>query len=301
MRALPRTWTILLYHDVSWEESGYVRSFGGTCPPDLFRAHVETVASLGDLVGIAEGERRLRDGGSDAPCFSFWFDDGRTGVARHAAPVLEERGLAGAVSVCSRFVEREAFFWRYKLSYLNAAGGIERLRARLARLGLGEGESVKRFTEDRFSPDVLRAVEEEYERATTPAQRADAFRLFLDGDGVRRLHRAGWTVANHTAAHYPVAQAHSLSLLREQFEECEAAIEALCEHPSDHWVLPFDRKRSPDLLRAVEDARGDRALVLVGDRANTPARCADRRVLYRVTVPVVPPRALARLLRRVER
>ena len=53
--ALVPGWYIILYHDVSWEESPFVRHIGGTCPPDVFRDHVRACAGLGELVSIRDG------------------------------------------------------------------------------------------------------------------------------------------------------------------------------------------------------------------------------------------------------
>src|SRR5438045_8187974 len=118
MRALPPGWYVLLYHDVSWEESAYVRTIGGTIPPDLFRRHVEALAGLGDVVGADEAERRWRAGTIDRPLFTVWFDDGLQGVEQHAAPILDRAGATAVASICSRFVDRTELFWRFKLSYL---------------------------------------------------------------------------------------------------------------------------------------------------------------------------------------
>ena len=100
-------------------------------PPDIFRSHVATCAQLGTLVSIEEGARRLLGDSIAGPLVSFWFDDGRIGVRKHASPILEECGVAGAISVCSRFVFRKEFFWRFKLSYLNTVDGMRILRSHL--------------------------------------------------------------------------------------------------------------------------------------------------------------------------
>ena len=135
MLSINPAWHILSYHDISWEENCYLRSIGGTVPPDIFRSHVATCAQLGTLVSIEEGARRLLGDKIDGPLFSFWFDDGLIGVRKNALPILEDFGVAGAISVCSRFVFRKEFFWRFKLSYLNTVDGMRILRSHLRKHG----------------------------------------------------------------------------------------------------------------------------------------------------------------------
>jgi peptidoglycan/xylan/chitin deacetylase (PgdA/CDA1 family) len=288
-------WHILLYHDVSWEENCYVRSIGGTIPPDVFRTHVAAAASLGELVSVPDGERRLAEGALDGPIFSFWFDDGLAGVARHAAPILGEYGVSGAVSICSRFVNRTEFFWRFKLSYLSSIDGMRFLRTRLKKHGLERGAGVRVFTQLRFSPDVLRAIDELFERFTTPAQRADAFRMFMDPTAIGDLARQGWTIANHTASHYPVAEENCAHLLVDQFHECETEIMSIVGAPSRYWVLPFGAHTPAAALRAAESVRMDRRLVFVGDRVNTIASSTDG-VLYRFIAPTGSAARLVKLI-----
>jgi peptidoglycan/xylan/chitin deacetylase (PgdA/CDA1 family) len=295
---LAPAWYIVLYHDISWEENCYLRSIGGTVPPDIFRDHVRALASVGELVSIPEGERRLREHTIDVPLFSFWFDDGLAGVSRHAAPILEEHGVAAAVSICSRFVRHAELFWRFKLSYLNAVDGIRFLRSRLSRRGFKRGDSVKTFTRLQFSADVLADIDELFERFTTPQQRADAFRMFMDRGTIERLWRRGWTIANHTAAHYPVCEPNCFHLLPDTFREGDEEVVSICGKPSTYWVLPFDTESPAAVIDASTPWREDRHLVFVRNRANTPASCGEARVLYRFSAPIGSARQLIGLLER---
>ena len=140
----------------------------------------------------------------DEPLISFWFDDALTGVHRHAAPILDQYGVTGGVAVCSAFMQRSELFWRFKLGYLQSIDGMRFVRSRLKPLGFRFGQSVRTFTITHFSDDVLAVIDELYERFTTPAQRADAYRMFLQPDDVADLQARGWEVSNHTARHYPV-------------------------------------------------------------------------------------------------
>lgn len=283
MTALQPGWYILLYHEVSWEENAYVHGLGGTYAPDVFRDHLMSLSRHGPFVSIDEGLERFESGTITKPMFSLWFDDGLAGVARYAVPLLERYGAVGGYSICSRFVDRREMFWRFQLSYLRYVDGLKVLRSRLAELGHRRSVSVKRFCLDNFSKQVLDWIDATFERFTSPAERADGFRIFETADGVRKLEQAGWTIANHTAAHYPVGDDSAGHLFEEQFSECERFCRSLLGEATRFWVLPFGQRESDRFLEAFAACGEDRYLVLVGNRVNR--RAGDRRVLYRFAVP----------------
>ena len=288
MRKLRAGWYVLLYHEISWEENAYIRSLGSTCPPDIFREHVKTLSSAGELVSIAEGERRLRTGIIDAPIFSFWFDDGFSGVPKYAMPILEEFGTSAAISICSRFLDRNEFFWRFKLSYLNSIDAMRLLRSLLRRHGyaIDIRTNMKAMTLDEFSHGMLHLIEDLFTRCTTSRQRNDAFRMFIDADTVVKMLGKNWIIANHTAAHYPVGQEHSLHELVPQFGECEERLASIINHPTQYWVLPFDVDTSSRVLEEAGVARGNRYMVYCGNRKNTPEICNSEKILYRIYAPI---------------
>jgi len=275
-------WYILAYHNISWREGPCVRSLGGTLPPDIFVGHVRAAASRGELVSVSEGARRLEEGAVGRPLFSFWFDDGLTGVKRYAKPVLDDHGVTAAVSVCSRLARRSELFWRFQLSWLDSVDALSLLRSRLRSHGLMEGEGVKHFTLDHFSPVFLDYIDELWRRFTTPQQREDAAEMFLEARDIAELFDSGWTIANHTAGHYPVSQEHSLPRLCGEFEECQQWIRDSCGTDSGYWVVPFDWNSSDKAVEAADRCRGDRYLVFMGNRGNFPGPRADRRLLFRL-------------------
>jgi peptidoglycan/xylan/chitin deacetylase (PgdA/CDA1 family) len=289
-------WYVLLYHNVSWEENPYVRGLDVTIPPDLLRDHLAIIARHGDLVSVAEGLQRLAAGRVRRPTFSVWFDDGFAGVRRYAAPLLAEHGVAGALSVCSRFVTREELFWRAKLSYLQSLDDLRRFRAALGVLG-SPSSRVKDYVLDNFSAAMVERLDQAYRESTSEQERADAFRLFDSARGLSELREQGWLLVNHTAAHYPVGEATGRALFASQFDECESRLEALFGGSSTCWVLPFDRERhrAPDVEAVMRQCGGSRYLGLVGNRCNGPAS-ASSRVLYRIGVPVCTGPELVKLL-----
>jgi hypothetical protein len=278
-------WYILLYHDVSWEETPFVRHIGGTCPPDVFRDHLLACKRLGTLVSVQEGTARLMSGTVSSPLFSFWFDDGFAGVRKYAMPILADHGVTGATSICSRFISRAEMFWRFKLSYLHSIDAGRHLRARLRPLGFSMSAGVLYFSMDRFGPDVLSIIDTLYDEAVPAAMRDDAFRLFETPDGVRELYSKGWVVANHSAAHYPIGEKHVNHMLMDQFDECASWIQAVTGVDCNYWVFPFSRNIDPGSITTIRNHYPEKIIVYVGDVVNLPLGFGDKRILYRIGAP----------------
>ena len=289
-------WYIILYHDVSWEESPFVRDIGGTCPPDVFRDHVRACEGLGELVSIREGMEKLKRGDIAAPLFSFWFDDGFVGARKYAAPILAERGITGATSICSRFTNRSEMFWRCKLSYLQSIDAGRHLRARLRKYGYSRSELVREFTIDRFGGEVLSVINTLYDETTSRSVQEDAFRIFDTPDGLIELHKRGWVIANHSAAHYPISEKHVQDMLMDQFEECERFIQSLIGTESNYWVTPFAQNIEPSASSASQKHRDEKNIVLVADRVNVCTSFESTRTLYRIDASANDRNQLAQVL-----
>jgi peptidoglycan/xylan/chitin deacetylase (PgdA/CDA1 family) len=285
--SLRPAWYILNYHDVSWEESAFIRHIGGTCPPDVFHDHVRMCAKLGHLVSVQDGMHRLKHDDIHAPLFSFWFDDGYYGVRRYAAPILAEHGVTGATAICSRFITRKEMFWRLKLSYLESMDVGRHLRSRLRKCGYINSMLVREFTLDDFGREVLAIIDDLYQETASEAVREDAFRIFDTADGLLELHKMGWVIANHSAAHYPIGEKHVNHILVDQFEECEAFIRNVFGMASEYWVFPFGRNIERAAIDAVRAYDTKLTAVLVDNRVNCNSNYAlTNRVLYRITPPV---------------
>jgi peptidoglycan/xylan/chitin deacetylase (PgdA/CDA1 family) len=297
---LPNEWYILLYHNISWEENAYLRGLGVTLPPDVLRDHLAELVRHGELVSISEGLSRLGAGEAHSPLFSLWFDDGYSDVRTYARPLLHRWGLTGALSVCSRFVERSELFWRMKLSYLAQLGGLADLRRCLRNHGYETGDSVNAFVMDRFSTAIVEAIDATYADLISETARTDAFRMFETVSGLRTLRQDGWIIANHSAAHHPIGERAASSTFAAQFRECEAAFEKWFGEPSTFWALPFDRDPQVrgEVKEMFERFGGGRYLVLVGNRGNRSEDAAER-VLHRVEVPLVDGEGLIQHLQRI--
>jgi peptidoglycan/xylan/chitin deacetylase (PgdA/CDA1 family) len=277
-------WYLLLYHNVSWEESPFLWHIGGTCPPDIFRDHVEECSRLGDLVSIQDGIEAIGKGKVDRPLFSFWFDDGFAGVRKYAAPILAERGITGATSVCSRFATGKELFWRLKLSYLNATGAGERLRTELLRYGCSLTDSLSEFTLTNFRLELVEVINAIFKEVVSPAAEERGVGLFDGPDQLRALYEQGWVIANHSASHYPNRDGLDDRVMQKEFEECDEFLKSITGAPSPFWVAPFGTM-SAKYIQAITSKNDLKTIVLVGDLGNTPARARSGRILYRVCIP----------------
>lgn len=295
-------WYILNYHDISWEENPFIKGIGGSFPPDVFREHLEALSQHGRLVSVQEGFELYRTGKIDEPLFSFWFDDGFTGVRKYAMPIMESYSVQGAISINSRFTLRAEMFWRSKLSYLSQTDGLRFLRSKLRIFGYKTHMSVKSFVMDHFSMEIIDAIDSVYNDLTKENFRNDAFRLFDTMEGIKVLHQNGWEISNHSSAHYPVSEESHIHHFKEEFDECEKALHAHLGIHADFWVVPFDRKslNKEELLKVFHSADDqDRHLVLVGDKFNQNYN-AKEKIIYRIDPPYLNGKDMIRYLKSIE-
>jgi peptidoglycan/xylan/chitin deacetylase (PgdA/CDA1 family) len=292
---LPPAWFILLYHNVSWEEGPLLWHIGGTCPPDIFRDHVKAALDLGRIVSVRDGYERFTSGRIDEPLISFWFDDGLRGVSRYAVEILDEIGVTGATSICSRFAARSEMFWRFKLSYLHSIGATRELRARLAPAGLSSADFTRDFSLTSFSADILAAIDSLYVERTSAATREDHFKIFDTPDDVIEIQRLGWEIANHSAAHHSCPNVHFVPDAIRQFEEAEEHIKAWTGSAPRFWVLPFGMEADGRLTTAILDRSPSRIPVAVGQRANR-SNAMQPAALYRICPRATDRRSVSREL-----
>jgi peptidoglycan/xylan/chitin deacetylase (PgdA/CDA1 family) len=292
---LAPAWFILLYHDVSWEEGPLLWHIGGTCPPDIFRDHVKAAQDLGRIVSVRDAYERFTSGRIDEPLISFWFDDGLRGVSRYAVEILDKIGVTGATSICSRFAARSEMFWRFKLSYLHSIGATRELRSRLQPFGLSSTDFTRDFSLTSFSADILGAIDKLYVERTSAATREDDFKIFDTPDDIVQMHRLGWEIANHSAAHYSCPNSHFVPDAIRQFEEAEEAIKAWTGTAPRFWVLPFGMEADGFLSQAILQRSPSRTPVAVGQKANR-SNAAQPTTLYRICPRATDRRSLAREL-----
>jgi peptidoglycan/xylan/chitin deacetylase (PgdA/CDA1 family) len=275
---LERGWHVINYHNIDWEDSFHLRAISGTVRPDIFRKHLEWFQAHSDLISISEGLERLQSGEPfTRPCVSLWFDDGYRSVRRNALPICREFGMTAAVAINSRFALRTEMYWMAKLSYLACTDGLRFLRSRLRREYDDVPLRIRTWTKSNFSERMNQIVDEVYCRFTTPAMRADAFRLFDDAEGIAELVRSGWLIANHSAAHYPLTKNFTYEAVAKDLAECEGLVKQLNPH-NRHFVVPFDYIDPMHVDKVAEKF----SIVHVRDRVNTIESFASGRI-YRFT------------------
>ncbi len=299
---LPRRWFILNYHEVSWEENVFLRPIGGTMPPDLFEEHVRHLGRLADVVTPEEGARMMSAGRIRRPLVTFWFDDGLAGVRRYALPILRGLGHRAAVSVNSALSLRRETFWRFELAYLSSVNALPAFRRRLAEISPRPAPRalLRDWTLRNFSMDLRERLHESFRSSADAEVTRRCMGMYDDFAGFKALCDEGWTIANHTARHFPVSAPGQLGMFAREFLECSGHVgEALGSEPR-HWVLPFDYLCDPGLDSAFDSLNPARSLVMVrvGNRSNRPGQRPDR--LWRITAPAVRGPQLARLMAAIQ-
>ena len=259
-----------------------MKGIGGSFPPDIFRDHSEYFNRYGKIVSVKEGFAQYQKGNIKEPLISFWFDDGFKGVRKYAFPILETYNVKAALSINSRFTLSKEMFWRLKLSFINQVDGMRFLRSKLRKYGYKNNMLVKEFVLDHFCDEIVEAIDHVYNLFTEEYFRRDAFRIFDNFDGIKELQNNGWEIANHSASQYPVGESSYIHKFKDEFMECEKAINSYLGIKTRFWVLPFDRKRDTKLIEVFRRSNYEnRYLVLVGDKINNNYN-KDERIIYRI-------------------
>jgi len=292
-------WYILNYHDISWEENDLMRGIGGSFPPDIFRDHLDNFNRYGKIVSVQEGFAQYQKGTIKAPLISIWFDDGFAGVRKYAFPILETYNVKAAISINSRFTLNEEMFWRCKLSFINQVDGMRFLRSKLRKYGYKTNMLIKVFVLDHFCDEIVEAIDRVYNLFTREYFRRDAFRIFDNFDGIKELQNNGWEIANHSASHYPVGESSYIHKFKDEFMECEKAINSYLGIKTRFWVVPFDRKRDIKLKDVFSQINHENSnLVLVGDIINNNYN-KDERIIYRIIPEFISGKEMIKKLRRL--
>jgi peptidoglycan/xylan/chitin deacetylase (PgdA/CDA1 family) len=294
-----KAWYILNYHDINWELGPINSGIGGTFSPEMFNEHLKSLNSEFELISVSEGFNRLKNHDIDRPILSIWFDDGLIGIRKYAFDILESYGIKAATSICSSFFLKEEMFWRFKLSYIASTDGLKVLRTRLKDYGYSIKNNVKNFSMNSFSKDLLDVIDKTYDEFSPEHFRKDAFRIFDDVQGINFLIKNKWTIANHSASHYPVTEQSANSLMFEEFNKCEDEIQKYFGISTRFWVAPFDRPnfRAENLFEKFSDVNdGSKYLVMVGNQVNCNIK---DNIIFRISVPYLNGRNLITYLKNI--
>lgn len=226
---------VLCYHRVVED----VRQHPQSLPAMLVAAptleqQLDWVGQRFRFVGLDELARELESGRrSPRPSAAVTFDDGYADVYQHALPLLERKGIPGAVFVVADLVGSRRLHVHDELHLLLRLAterlGARELAALLRRHGVG-GAALRRLAS---GPPQRRLVEltEELLRVTPrldvegwiaalassfeisrPIR--DTFRL-MDWSMVRDAHRRGFTIGSHTRSHRVLPNEHDLRIASE--------------------------------------------------------------------------------------
>tara|TARA_Y100001970_G_C14122393_1_gene797040 strand:+ start:442 stop:1335 length:894 start_codon:yes stop_codon:yes gene_type:complete len=289
---------ILNYHDINWELGPINSGIGGTFSPEMFNEHLKYLSDDFQFVSVSDGIDRLRNNNINNPLLSIWFDDGLIGVRKYGFDILESFGIKAALSINSNFLLKKEMFWRFKLSYIASTDGLKVLRSRFKKYGYSIKNNVRDFSINNFSKDILDVIDLTYEEFSPEYFREDAFRIFDNVEGIKFLLNNGWTIANHSASHYPITEQSAISLMNEEFIKCEREIQQCFGISTPFWVAPFDRPkyRADKLFEKFNDINdGSKYLVMVGNQINYQIR---DNIIYRLAVPNVNGKNLLKHIKR---
>lgn len=297
---MQKAWYILNYHDIAWEENALLRPIGGTFSPDLFEDHIIALKSRFQIVDIQTGFNAWKNNTINSPLISIWFDDGFAGCRKYAQPILSHYGYSAAISINSAFTLQQEIYWRLQLAWLSTNGLLPGLKKELKSAGyiIPTGIKLREYTLGEFDLNMRQIINAYFNSYANTQVIKSAHALFDSIEGLNTLKSSGWTMANHSASHFPVSEKKSLPFFLPQFLECDTEMKKMFGEESPFWVLPFDRKPDPGLHAMFEamPETASKTLVHVGNKINTQG--AQSRYLYRLFVPDVKGKDLLKYLQR---
>lgn len=250
-----------------------------------------------DVVTVAEGVRRLDEGGPSAVCLSM--DDGYRDNAEVMLPLLERMGVSATVYLVTSLLGGTKIDWSHKYFWM-----LERI---------SPGELLERFAavtrdSERFpavreacagSGDVVYHFKRYLKYDAEPAERdraldvvfrelggdeaAVANELLMDWELAKRMRDAGHELGAHTVDH-PVLERLEPDAARAQIAGAREALEAeLGAGTVQTFAYPFGRRwdYKPE-TRDVVRAAGFRAAVNTHSGANHPE--SERTELARIMI-----------------
>ncbi len=253
-------------------------------PVARFRAQVETLLRLGDVVPVEQLPEPARAGRAGRPRFALTFDDDYASHVRHVLPVVRELGVPATFFLSGRSLHGLGPYWWEVLESRILADGAARVARDLDVAGADPGAIALACEGD---PDRRGRLEADAAHATdqlTPA-------------GIAELAEAGMAVGFHTVAH-PVLPLLGPADRRRALTEGRDALQDLTGQPLA--VLAYPHGRADAGTAADARAAGYRA-AWTGAGWAVSAR-SDRWRLGRWEAGPLDPvalraRALARLLR----
>lgn len=214
--------------------SGSLNVYDRTAAPrvhvDQFRAAIDKLSTRFGLVSFPELFSRLERGAIDDEAATLTFDDGYSGVLRHAFPILRDRGVVATVMVVTQaldsistllhFEELEVAFRISKARTLSLPGrraqpietNTDRVRCLIAlkrQLKL-QPEPVRR----RQHHEILSCLRVTRDQVTEASRNFPVFDK-LTSNELRFLASSGWTIGSHTRTHRTLSCLNDKDVMQE--------------------------------------------------------------------------------------
>jgi peptidoglycan/xylan/chitin deacetylase (PgdA/CDA1 family) len=160
-------------------------------PPDVFRAQLQALGDVVDLVTLDEIVTRLSAPTRSRPAVALTLDDDLPSHTLHALPALRKFGLPAAFFLSGRVLHGRGGYWFQHLEELLVNHGDARTAAFLGLADVGVS-GVMHACE--ANPDLRQRVCELAANLPAPA--------VLDRNGMSALAEAGMTIGFHTVDHH---------------------------------------------------------------------------------------------------
>jgi peptidoglycan/xylan/chitin deacetylase (PgdA/CDA1 family) len=231
-------------------------------PAELFRAQVEALATVCDLVSL---EDVLVDDAGTKPRVALSFDDDLPSHVRETLPILSEAGLPAAFFLSGRALHGLGSYWFQRLEALVATHGEEETAARLGLRAASADELALACERD----DGLRArIPELAEDVPEPD--------ILDREGIAGLAAAGMTVGFHTVDHRIMPTLDDAQLAG-AVTSGRDALASVVGHPLRYFAYPHGKADA----RTARAVRGAGFLAAWTGRPEPLRRGSDRYLLGR--------------------
>jgi peptidoglycan/xylan/chitin deacetylase (PgdA/CDA1 family) len=247
---------VLTFHRVSDENNGFW--------PDLrtldFARLLEGLSGSVEFVTVHQIAAQCSGGGKPRICITF--DDGYRSFIDNALPILERFGIPSTQNINPSLIDENIVPWPQLLNIYLRASLADRVRG-----PRGELLEVPSQFDEKFYVALLRDI------LALSCSEMERFRRYLHAEvgrhsvgqlmtweDVRRCHRAGVEIGNHSATHPNLAAIDDLPTLNAEILQSKARIEAQAGCQVSVFAFPNGLSGRASLA-AVEAAGHEVALI----------------------------------------
>jgi len=278
----PQAWTAALFHNVEAVETPLTAGLGVTYTPAAFHRWLDTCEGRFRFVSLDELDGPM-DGGGRQRRLLVTFDDAYVSVARHAAPLLADRGIPSVFFVNAGLLDNRS------LSLDNLIAAIVNLvgMAPIERVARVSFSSIEEVISSHVSQLTL-ADRDHFRAAIQEASGLDEGELlrryspYLSSEELAELPKSGMEIGNHTRSHVHCRVLDVAGTANEIVANQEE-LQSLTRQPVRAFAFPYGQQEdaTSTILAALRQSAHTTAF-LVGGRLN-PGRQATA-LRYRVSV-----------------